>query len=542
MKRIFALLVILYIVINTNIAARGIRDTLLILNTTDIHGTILPYDYILNEPQERGLTKIYSRIKEYREAYNNVILVDSGDLLQGTPYAYYYNHIDTTGIHPIIQTMNFMQYDALAVGNHDIEVGYNSYIKARAQSKFTWLSANAELEDGTPFFDPYRIIERNGIHIGILGLTTPGIPTMLDQSYYPGITWMDMVKTAQTYAPKIKEQSDVMIGIFHAGYDAEEDTYKEDLFGLPVANASGLVADLVSGFDVVFGGHSHRIRPGDTTYIYSDSTLKMISGARAYGLGVAQIILEKQNDSWYISEKKGWFEPAHEFPENEELSAYNKSYHDKVIAYFRTPVAVSARHITTKNARFEDHPVPELINHVQMAQTGADISFSPAFSTRMVIPADTICIKDIYAIYPYENTLKMIEMNGQQIVDYLEYCANYFVLDGDTLTTNPDIAGYNFDMAEGISYRIDVREAPGSRIKDVILIKTLKPLDPDNIYTVAMNSYRANGGGGHIKAIGIEKTTVLYSSRSDLRNLIIDYLQERKVFDGTVDNNWYILK
>jgi len=519
-----------------------VRDTLIILNTTDIHGTILPYDYIQDEPQERGLTKIFSRIKHYRERYDNVILVDSGDLLQGTPYAYFYNHIDTTGIHPIIQTMNYMKYDAFAVGNHDIEVGYDSYVKARAQSDFPWLSANAEMEDGTTFFDPYTIVETSGIKIGILGLTTPGIPTMLDESFYPGITWMDMIESAHKYAPELKKNSDVLVGIFHAGYDTEEDKYKEELFGLPVANASGLVADNVPGFDVVFGGHSHRIRPADTTYIYSDSTLKMISGARAYGLGVAQIILEKQNGNWKVIEKKGWFEPAHEFHEDQELCALNSPYHQEVIDYFRTPIALNKNPITTEKARFEDNAIPQMINQIQMKQTGADISFSPVFSTSLVIPANTIRIQDVYAIYPYENTLKMIEMTGQNILDYLEYCANYFVIEDATLKTNPEIAGYNYDMAEGISYEIDVRETPGNRIKNVIFLKDSSPLNPNKVYTVALNSYRANGGGGHLKAVGIDEPAILYSSEKDLRTIIIEYLKNLEVFEVHAGGNWYIVK
>lgn len=538
----FLLVTFVILFFHFSLLGNNVRDTLIILNTTDIHGTILPYDYIKDEPQERGLTKIFSRIKHYRDRYDNVILVDSGDLLQGTPYAYYYNHMDTTGIHPIIQSMNFMEYDAFAVGNHDIEVGYDRYVEARTQSDYPWLSANAELEDGTSFFDPYTIVQRNGIKIGILGLTTPGIPTMLDASYYPGMTWMDMVKSAQKYTPQLIDSSDVIIGIFHAGYDVDEDRYKEELFGLPVANATGLVADRVPGFDVVFGGHSHRIRPADTTYMYSEATMKMISGARAHGLGVAQIILEQQHGCWKVVEKKGWYEPADEFPEDQELCSLNRPYHEKVIEYFRTPIAINTSHITTENARFEDNPIPQLINQVQLAQTGADISFSPIFTTRQIIPADTIHIKDVYAIYPYENTLKMIEMTGQNIRDYLEYCANYFILNNDTLKTNPEIAGYNYDMAEGISYEIDVRETRGNRIKNVIFLQTNEPIDPETVYTVAMNSYRANGGGGHIKAIGIEETKVLYASDIELRDMIVDYLKDVEIFEASVDNNWRIIK
>jgi len=542
MKKLLVTFFLIFLIIPT-LYANGERDTLYILNTTDIHGSILPYDYIRDEPAEYGLVKVYTRIKEFKDKYDNVVLLDCGDLLQGNPYAYYFNRIDTSGVHPIIQTMNYIGYDAFAVGNHEIELGVDTYTKARDTSDFPWLSANAALDDGSTYFEPYTILETVGIKIGILGLTTPGIPTMLDSTYYPGITWKDMVATAQQYSPKLRDSVDVLIGIFHAGFDAQEDKYKEELFGLPVANASGLVAERVPGFDVVFGGHSHRVNPRDTIITIRDSTtLKMISGSHAWGLGIAKIVLEKRNGKWQVIEKTGWIEQAKDFPPSREILVLNEPYHKKVVSFFRTPIALNKEIITTENARFEDSPIPELINRVQLHLTEADISLSPVFSTGLVIPADTIRIKDVYAMYPYENTLKMIEMTGEQLVDYLEYCANYYVYENDSLSTNPDMAGYNYDMAEGISYTIDVREQPGSRIKNVTFLKTAEPIDPEMTYTVALNSYRANGGGGHLKAVGIDKPNVIYSSETDLRNLIIDYLKEQEILEAKCDNNWHIVQ
>ncbi len=542
MKKLLVTFFLIFLIIPT-LYANGERDTLYILNTTDIHGSILPYDYIKDEPAEYGLVKVYTRIKEFKDKYDNVVLLDCGDLLQGNPYAYYFNRIDTSGVHPIIQTMNYIGYDAFAVGNHEIELGVDTYTKARNTSNFPWLSANAALDDGPTYFEPYTILKTVGIKIGILGLTTPGIPTMLDSTYYPGITWKGMVETAQKYAPSIRDNVDVLIGIFHAGFDAEEDKYKEELFGLPVANASGLVAERVPGFDIIFGGHSHRVNPRDTIITIRDSTtLKMISGSHAWGLGIAKIVLEKINGKWQVIEKIGWTEQAKDFPPSREILVLNEPYHKKVVSFFKTPIALNKEIITTENARFEDSPIPELINRIQLNHTNADISISPVFSTGQVIPADTIRIKDVYAIYPYENTLKMIEMTGEQLVDYLEYCAKYYVYENDSLSTNPEIAGYNYDMAEGISYTIDVREEYGSRIKDVIFLKTAEPIDPEMIYTVALNSYRANGGGGHLKAIRIDKPKVLYSSKTDIRNLIIDYLKEQEILEAKCDNNWRIVQ
>ena len=542
MKKI-SIITLILLISAVMLFAEGERDTLYILQTTDIHGTIIPYDYTMDKPAEQGLVKVYTRMKEFKEKYDNVIFVDSGDLIQGTPYSFYFNRIDTIGVHPIIQTMNYIGYDAFAVGNHEIEQGVHTYKKARDNSDFPWLSANAALDDGSTYFKPYTIVERGNFKIAILGLTTPGIPTMLDTTYYPGITWKGMVETAEKYAPALKDSVDVLIGIFHAGFDAEEDKYKEELFGLPIANASGLVAERVPGFDVVFGGHTHRVNPRDTTITIRDSTtLQMISGSHAWGLGIVKIVLEKSNGKWQVIEKTGWIEQAKDFAPSQELLELNEPYQKKVVSFIRSPIALNKKIMTTENARFEDSPIPELINKVQLYNTGADISISPVFSTRLTIPADTIRIKDVYAMYPYENTLKMIEMTGQNILDYLEYCAQYYVYKNDSLSTNPEIAGYNYDMAEGISYTINVREEPGNRIKDVIFLKTSEPIDPELTYTVALNSYRANGGGGHLKAVGIDEPKVLYSSKMDIRNFIIDYLKEHKILEATCDNNWHIAR
>ena len=542
MKKI-SIITLILLISAVMLFAEGERDTLYILQTTDIHGTIIPYDYTMDKPAEQGLVKVYTRMKEFKEKYDNVIFVDSGDLIQGTPYSFYFNRIDTIGVHPIIQTMNYIGYDAFAVGNHEIEQGVHTYTKARDNSDFPWLSANAALDDGSTYFKPYTIVERGNFKIAILGLTTPGIPTMLDTTYYPGITWKGMVETAEKYAPALKDSVDVLIGIFHAGFDAEEDKYKKELFGLPIANASGLVAERVPGFDVVFGGHTHRVNPRDTTITIRDSTtLQMISGSHAWGLGIVKIVLEKSNGKWQVIEKTGWIEQAKDFAPSQELLELNEPYQKKVVSFIRSPIALNKEVITTENARFEDSPIPELINKVQLYNTGADISISPVFSTRLTIPADTIRIKDVYAMYPYENTLKMIEMTGQNILDYLEYCAQYYVYKNDSLSTNPEIAGYNYDMAEGISYTINVREEPGNRIKDVIFLKTSEPIDPELTYTVALNSYRANGGGGHLKAVGIDEPKVLYSSKMDIRNFIIDYLKEHKILEATCDNNWHIAR
>ena len=168
--------------------------------------------------------------------------------------------------------------------------------------------------------------------------------------------------------------------------------------------------------------------------------------------------------------------------------------------------------ISATQSRFRDTPLVELINKAQKAATGADISFAACFDDRFVLNPGKIAIKDIYGMYKYENFLCLMEMTGKQIKDYLEFCAQYYKYDNGKITVNNEMAGYNYDMAEGIAYKIDINKKYGERIKDLVSLKTNQPLDDQQTYKVAMNSYRASGGGGHLSAIGILNPKILWKS------------------------------
>ena len=517
-------------------------DTLYILQTTDVHGNLFPYDYFMDEPAERGLVKVYTRILEYRDQHKNVMLVDSGDMLQGTPLTYYFNRIETDIPHPMILAMNYMGYDAFAVGNHEIEQGVATYKRTENESNFPWLSANSFLEDGNTFFKPYTVIEKNNIKIGIIGLTTPGIPMWLDESLYPGITWKDMVETAKIYVRELRPKVDILIGIFHSGFDEKEGAEKSRLMGLPLDNASGLVAKNVKGFDVIFGGHTHHIKPEKKLTITNpDETLKVISGYWARNLGVARIIFEIDGKQLTILEKTGWIESIKDIEPSSEILKLTESYHEKTLKYIRKEIGTIEDTLSAKFSRFKDTAFIELINKAQMDYTREEISFAACFNSNVNIKPGKIRIKDIYSMYEYENFLYVLEMTGRQIKDFLEYSTRYYIWDGKQVSPNPKIAGYNYDMAEGINYFIDITEKVGNRIKELFLIKTGKPIKMDQIYKVAMNSYRANGGGGHIAAANAENVRVIFKSNMEMRNILADYISTTGKIKSIVDENWKII-
>ncbi len=521
-------------------------DTLYILQTTDLHGQIYPYNYFTDQPDSRGgLAKVYTLVKEYRQKHKNVILLDSGDLMQGTPLAYYFNQNERHLTHPLILTMNYMGYDAFAVGNHDIEQGLFVYTQAEKDSKFPWLSANSFLEDGRTFFKPSTIIERGTIKIGIFGLTTPGIPMWLDKTLYPGIEWKDMVETAQNGIQDLRPDVDVLLGILHAGFNAEYSKAASDAAGIPNENASALVADSVKGFDAIFAGHSHRTGPmpiGKQNKLeFIEGPVRINAGFWGRNVAVVKLILKKESDDWRIINKSGWIEPMNEIEPSQSILDLTEYYHKKTLEYIRTKIGISSA-LDAKQSRFKDTAVIELINKAQIAYTGANISFAASFNDNFKMDAGPISIMDIYGMYRYENFLYMIEMSGQQIKDFLEYSARFFDLENGQVVASKEIPGFNYDMAEGVNYQIDVQKPIGQRIVKMTDAETGKAFNLSRRYKVALNSYRASGGGGHMAAAGASDNPIIFKSSKEMRNILIDYIISQDTITPSVNNNWQLLK
>ena len=540
MKKIFFIFLLLIPIL---LIAQN-SQKLIILHTTDVHGNIRPYDYFRDVPSENGLAKVYTTVKDYRNKYKNVLLLDTGDLIQGTPMIYYFNREAYDLPNPMIFTMNYMRYDAFAVGNHDIEQGYMTYDKARREADFPWLSANGVRQDGSTFFEPYTIIEKNGIRIGIIGLTTPAIPMWLDKSLYPGISWVDMVSSAKKWVEIVRPQVDVLIGMFHAGMNVGYSQKFTDALNLPNENATALVAENVPGFDVILCGHSHRRYPdSDDDPAKIGNAVMLMSGSHARYLGVAELSLSKVTSGWEIDGSTSQILSMDSVETATEIIDLTEHYHTQTLAYIRQQIGTVSDTISGRNSRDQDNAMVELINKAQMAETGAGISFAASFNQRFLLSPGQILIKDIYGMYRFENFLYTIEMTGQQIKDYLEFSAGYFTYNPQTnrVGMNKQMPGYNYDMAEGISYEIHVKNDSGNRIKNLTDLSNSQNLNLQKTYTVAMNSYRASGGGGHLAACGIPQATITWKSSEEMRNILANYIQAQKTISAQVDNNWRLV-
>ncbi len=516
-------------------------DTLYFLQTTDVHGHILSYNYKTDKVTDHGLDRIATLIDSFRANHEHVILMETGDLFQGSPLSDYYFHHQSEKQNPIIDVVNALQYDVFTVGNHEIEYGPEIYDALEEACNFPWLAANSIVNDSTTYFKPYEIMEIDGIKVGILGLTTPAIPLWLNKDKYPGIYWEDMLISASKYRDIMRPQVDILVGSFHAGLDWKDGAEQCEKKGVPYENYSAAVGAIVPDFDLIFSGHSHVVFPKKKlTSTHSDVTMYCNSGYHGHYLGVAEVIVEKNNEEVNIVKRTTWNIPVETVEPSAKIVELMQPSHLELKQFLTREIASVDGVITTENAYFEDNIITETINLAQLDYTGADISFACCFNTGLRVENRPFNVRDAYTVYPYENTLYLIELTGNQIKSFLENAARFFVIEDGVITRSKDMAGYNYDMAEGITYQIDPKRAEGERVVNLMLDDT--PLDMMATYKVALNSFRFNGGGGLLEHPKDNPIKVISESNEKVRDILINFLAQKNKIELNVDSNWELIR
>jgi len=542
--------------------------TIKIIETTDIHGAIFPHDLINDEALDFSLAHIAGFVKKQRSTPGQeVILLDNGDILQGDPVIYFYNFIKTDEPHIVSRVMNEMQYDAATVGNHDIEPGPDVYNRIRKEFSFPFLAANAvDKNSGEPFFEPYKIIKRQGVKIAVLGLITPAIPKWLPENTWQGIEFQDMIESAKKWVAIIqdKEKPDLVIGLFHAGVDY---TYAGQNADTPFnENASQLIAEQVPGFDVVFVGHDHKSNHKTVTNTNGDEVLILGSRNNARQVAVATIQMNLTQDNIYAKEISGELLEISEQKADEEFMAKFDLYLQRAKVWVAEPVAGITTYLSTYPVLFGDAAFTDIVHQVQLDITGADISFTSSQSFELEIDEGILTVRDMFKFQRYENKLYTMTLTGQEIRDFLEYSAglwfNQMSSESDNmLLFRKDAEGnialgsnsraslanpfWNLDSAEGLIYTVDVSRPAGQRISISQFVNGNLFL-LNETYSVAINSYRGNGGGEHLTiGSGIPqaelKNRITYESEKDIRWLMIDWLKDKKTLTPLANNNWKVI-
>lgn len=517
------------------------RTQVTLLSTTDLHGHIFPINYATNEPSNEGFAKVASLIRKARAAAGEVLLVDCGDTIQGTPLVYYHNRINNTPPDPMMLVMNALHYDALVVGNHEYNFGLDVLQKARREARFPWLSANTEkTADNSPAYDARIIKTLHGVRIGVLGLTTPGIPYWEDKQNYAGLRFTDPIETARRGVSSLrkKDKVDVVVLAMHMGLEENLATGIVSASQVPNENSALKIVRSVPGIDILFMGHTHRTVPG----LNVGTTLLTQAGRWGDHLSRADVYLERDDSTaaWRIVAKSSTCIPVESSTKPDpDVLALAKPYHEETQAWLARPIGRSTKALSSAESRLRDTAIMDLVQRVQLDAAKADVSFAASFTLDAHLPKGPVTVRDITGLYVYDNTLVVIDLTGAQIKEALEHSALYFrpyeAGKNATQLIDSSIPGYNFDLAEGVDYTIDLRRPQGSRITDLTFEG--KPLNPSQHFRVAINNYRLNGGGGYTM---FHNARVLYRSNVEIRDLILDWVQTHPDIPSEPTSNWRI--
>src|SRR5215216_6106132 len=516
------------------------RVQITILGTTDLHGNINPIDYYTNKPDNRGIAKVATLIKRIRKEHPNILLIDSGDTIQGSPLESFHGRKNNQPPDPMMLVMTSLNYDAMAVGNHEYNFGLKVLEKARHEANFPWLSANTyDKSTGKPHYKPYIIKEVAGVKIGILGLTTPGVPNWDNPPNYAGLEFHEPVAEARKWVPvlRLQELVDVVVIAMHMGLGEDLRTGEKSPGQVPHENEAITIAKEVPGVDVIFMGHTHR----DVPSLYINGVLLTQANHWGRHLACADIYLQKELAGWRVYAKSARTLPTDDRVDADpEVVKLAEPYDIETQGWLARVIGDSAEELTAKEARFRDTAILDLIQKVQLEAGKADVSMVASFNSEARIAKGPVSVRDIAGLYVYENTLAVLEVTGQQLKDALEHSAKYYkpYVPGKPLTDLIDekIPAYNFDIAEGVTYELDISKPIGQRIQNLRFHG--QPLSPVKKLRLATNNYRVNGGGGYTM---YKNAPVVYRSSEEIRELIIDWVERNKTIPVAPNNNWRII-
>jgi 2',3'-cyclic-nucleotide 2'-phosphodiesterase / 3'-nucleotidase len=516
------------------------RVQITILGSTDLHGNINPIDYYTNKSDNRGFAKIATLIKRVRKEQPNVVLIDSGDTIQGSPLESFHGRKNNQPPDPMMLVMSSLDYDAMTVGNHEYNFGLKVLEKARSEAKFPWLSANTyETATQKPHYKPYTVKEIAGVKVGILGLTTPGVPHWDNPPNYAGLEFHEPLIEARKWVPILREQekADIVVIAMHMGLEEDLRTGDVNPGQLLHENEAITIAKEVPGVDLIFMGHTHREVPS----LYINGVLLTQANHWGRHLARADLYLQKSGTGWRVYAKSARTIPSDDRVEPDpDVVKLVEPYDRETQGWLSRVIGESPEELTAREARFRDTAILDLIQKVQMEAGKADVSMVASFNAEARIAKGPVSVRDIAGLYVYENTLAVLEVTGQQLKDALEHSAKYYkpYVAGKPLAELIDekIPAYNFDIAEGVTYELDISKPIGERIQNLRFRG--QPLAPAKKLRLATNNYRVNGGGGYTM---YKDAPVVYRSGEEIRELIIDWVERNKTVPATANNNWRIV-
>ena len=529
--------------------------TLCFVETSDVHGAFFPYDFIERRPMRGTMARVSTYVNKLRKQYGkNLILLENGDILQGQPTCYYTNFVKTDEPNIGAQVVNYLKYDAELFGNHDVETGHAVYDKWLKELDCPTLGANIiDMKSGKPYVEPYLMLERDGVRIAVLGMLTPAIPNWLHESMWSGMRFEEMVGCARKWVKilKEKEQADVIVGLFHSGWDGGIVTpdYDED--------AARKIAEEVEGFDIIFFGHDHREHHSTT-----NGVLCLDPSCNAIKVAQATVKLKIRNERTCrkveIVEKKGDIVDITGEDLDEAYMCHFQPQIDSVRSFVDRELGTFLIPMYSRDAFFGSAPFTDYIHELQLEHTHADVSFNAPLQFNSEVKAGPVYMSDMFKLYRYENKIYVLRMTGREIRQHLELSYDQWVntmrspddhimLLNDSTQADFQRLGFknltfNFDSAAGIDYEVDVTKPDGEKVH-ILQFSDGRPFDEDAWYRVAMNSYRGNGGGELLtRGAGIPldsiPSRIEYMSDRDQRYYLTQKIEREKIVSAKALNNW----
>jgi 2',3'-cyclic-nucleotide 2'-phosphodiesterase/3'-nucleotidase len=533
--------------------AKEIKITL--LATTDLHGNLRPYDYYTAQTADRGLAKLATLIRSARAENPNNLLIDCGDTIQGTPLESLYQHYIETGHLPLKLTfpgppldhdpmmlaMNAIGYDAMVVGNHEFNFGLKNLAQARSQARFPWISANILVERRATQrpFAAYFVKIIAGVKVAVIGVTTPLVPEWESPEHYSGYRFGPGVEAVRAALAELRDRvrPDIVIVAAHSGLDRDPQTGAVNPDDSR-ENITYQIATEVKGIDAIVFGHTHQQLP---EYKVGD-VLLMQPKNWGISLGRMDFVVEPARGGTFkvVSKSSRLVPVGAETRADAKILEIARPYHELAENYLKTPVAECPVDLDARLARVQDTALLDAIQQVQLFYSKADVSFASSFNPRVVVPKGPVTVRQIAALYIYDNQLYALEGNGKMVREALENAARYFLpCPGDCShgpLINSQFFGFNYDMAAGVEYEIDVSRPVGERIRN--LRRNGKPLSDDEPLRLAVNNYRAGGSAGYSMFRGAK---IVWRSHEEIRDMVVRYYIEKKQLPVKPDENWRII-
>ncbi len=567
-----------------------------ILETTDLHSNMMDFDYYKDTPTEKfGLVRTATLIQQARAEAKNSVLVDNGDIIQGSPLGDYMaaKGLKKGDVHPVYKAMNTLNYEVGNLGNHEFNYGLPYLQKAIAGARFPYVNANIiDEKSGKPLFTPYLIKEttvtdRSGnvhrLKIGYIGFVPPQIMVWDRNNLQGKVRVDDITETAKRYVPEMRAKgAEIIIAIPHSGLSSEP--YHA------MAENSVYYLSQVPGINAIMFGHAHAVFPSkefaaikgaDIAQGTLNGVPSVMPGMWGDHLGVVDLVLNNEGGKWQVTQGKAEARPIYDPVAKKSLAAEDSGLvkvleqdHRATREFVAKPIGKSADVMYSYLSLVQDDPTVQIVNNAQRAyvehfiQGDPDLGRLPVLSAaapfkaggRKNDPASytevekgELTFRNAADLYLYPNTLVVMKVTGAQVREWLECSAAQFnQIDPHSskpqALINWDFRTYNFDVIDGVDYQIDVTQPArydgectlinkdASRIKE--LTWQGKPIDPNAIFLVATNNYRAYGG----KFAGTGDKYVAFASPDENRSVVAAYISSETKAHGEVkpqaDHNW----